>query len=447
MEEKEISLKELFNVIWKGKYLIGICAIALFFIAAVGSFIYDKTNSQVGTIVTMQWSGISQGEYPDGSRFEYAETIEPYVITLAIADLDYDLQTNDVRNAITLTPIVPSSVTAMIQTALEDGEQITYFPSDYKLVLDNGSLNISIEEARDLINEIVDQYRLDFERKFVKQMTVLDFAGEFDFTEDLDPSPTGELYYDYIDASDILSAQITAIENVMLSKATEEFYSPTLGITFNDILVRTNLLKRIELEQINTRTSTYLLTRDKEYLITNYEYKIEVAQLDLNKATAKELEAQDLVDNYQGSVNTILIPGLENQDITVDVYYDTLMDNLVGLQNEIADLSKNIDYYELLIGRLDGSDSSFDVTPQQQAEEKVKVEIHINNADKELEEIVFQSNTLLVEYNDYITSNIIKPLMAPEYQPSVSTLLISAVGLVLGAGIGAVVVLFKHDWE
>ena len=64
-----------------------------------------------------------------------------------------------------------------------------------------------------------------------------------------------------------------------------------------------------------------------------------------------------------------------------------------------------------------------------------------------VESIVSDANILLKEYNEYLTSNIIKPLLAPEYQSSVSVLMISAIGLVLGAGIGTVVVLFKHDWN
>lgn len=441
MEEREISLKELFNVIWKGKYIIGIAAFATFVVALIGAVVYDNSQSQVATIVSMQWQGISQGEYPDGSRFDYGEAIEPYVITLAVDavnnvnDAQISSTTDEIRRALKLTPIVPSSVLSVIQSSLEDGEQITYYASDYKLVLNNGALDLPLDLSKELLEEIIDQFAIDFDRRFINQITVLDFT-DADFAS-----------YDYLDAADILDAQVEAINNVISSRASSDFYSPTLGISFNDILVRTNLLDRIELDQIKTRTSTYLLTNNKNYLITNYMYKIQLAELDLAKATAKELSMQDLVDNYTGNTTTIWIPGLEDQEINMDTYYNTLMDSLVGLQSNIADLDKDIDFYQVQIDRLDGTDTSFTVTPEEQAAEKVLVEGFIASADLELTNIVHDANILLSEYNDYLSSNIIKPLMTPEYQSSVSKLLISAVGLILGAGIGAVVVLFKHDWE
>lgn len=435
MEEREISLKDLFLVIWKGKYIIALSALVLFIVAMVGAFIYDSGKSELATVVSLEWSGVSEGEYPDGSRFDYGSAIEPYVISLAIEELGYDVTSTDVRDATSLTPIVPEKVLQLILTALENGENITYFPSNYKIILDNGSLDLSVEEGSNLIYEIIEQFRLDFERKFVNQVTVIDLTNS-DFAA-----------YDYLDAYDILVAQKTAIDASMNLRKDTGFYSPSLGLTFTDVLAQTSLVGRIELSQIDTRTNTYLLTKDKEYLITNYEYKIQLAQLELNKVTAKEVSAQDLVDNYAGSVNTILIPGLETAGIDVETYYNVLMSNLVELQNSNADLAKDIEYYQLQINRLEDNDPGFNVTAQQQIDEAVKVDGFIVDADQKLESIVLQANTILAEYNDYVTSNTIKPLMAPQEQDGTSKLILSAVGLVIGAGLGTVYVLFKHDWE
>ncbi|AIO18600.1 hypothetical protein KQ51_00720 [Candidatus Izimaplasma bacterium HR1] len=431
--EREISLKELFDVIWKGKWIIGIAAVAAFVVAAAGGFIYDSTQSKVSTIVTMQWDGVADGEYPDGSRFEYSTAIQPHVITLALVEEELSYNANEVRNVMTLTPIVPSDVLTQIQVAIENGEELTYYATNYRLTLDNGSLGISVQESVDLINEIVEQFRADFERKYIHQMTILDFT-DTDYDD-----------YDYLDIYDILDVQVKAIESLMEPRSDVNFTSE-LGYTFNDILVRTDVLSRIELTQIITRTNNYLLTKDVDYLIANYKYKVEQAEFNLSKATAKGLEIQGLVTNYR-EINNILIPGLDVEGIEVDTYYSELVANLVELQNEIAELTYDIEYYELQISRLEGTDGDFNVTPQQQADEIVIVERNITDADDKLAVIVNDANILLVEYNTFLTSNVIKTLMAPEYQSSVSVVMISAIGLVLGAGIGAVVVLFKHDWN
>ena len=283
MEEREIRLKELFDVIWKGKWIIAVAAIAAFVIAAAGSFIYDGTKSKVVTIVTMQWDGVGEGEYPDGSRFDYANAIEATAITFAVDAQGLSLTTNEVRNAMTLSPIVPNDVLVAIQSAIENGEELSYFPTDYRFTLDNGKLGISVQEASELINEIINQFKADFERKFIYQMSVLDFTAT-DFDE-----------YDFLDIYDILDTQVKAINSLMEPRSEFDFYSPTLGLTFNDILVRTEIVERIELTQVITRTNNYLLTKDKAYLVTNYQYKIEQAKLAVDKAIAKEIkDAYDL---------------------------------------------------------------------------------------------------------------------------------------------------------
>lgn len=435
MEEKEISIKELIHVIWRGKLTIVMLTAAFLFIGFMGSFVYDKTNSQVATIISMQWNGVTRGEYPDGTRFDYNTAIEAYVISLALEVEGIEgLTNNDIRGAISITPIVPSSITSVIQTALEEGEQISYYPTDYKIVMNNGDLDLSVQEASDFLNELIEQVRIDFEIKYIQQSVILDFT-DADFDN-----------YDYIDVYSILDTQITLINNAMNNRVGVDpgFVSTTLGIGFADILVRTSLLRQIDLSQISSRTNTYLLTKDKNYLITNYTYQIDIKGLELDKATVNVTDAQGMVDNYAGSVNTIIIPGMDT-NLEIDTYYNTLINNLVVLQIQVSELSNDIAYYELQIDRLNGI--GFTITPEREASEIAKVESFILSADLALERIISDSNTLLVEYNLYTTSNIIKPLMAPQYQSSVSVLMYTGIGLILGAGIGAVVVLFKHEWE
>lgn len=439
MEEREISIKELVKVIWNGKFMIIILAASFLFIGAVGAFVMDKTSSQVSTILTVQWSGVTDGEYPDGTRFDYNTAIEPYVITLAMEEQGITgLDTNDVREAIELLPIVPSNIRSLIQTALEEGEQISYYPTDFKIVLDNGKIDLSVDEGRDFINELIEQYRIDFERKYIQQSVILDFT-DVDFTE-----------YDYVDIHRILETQITLIDNAMNNRVVLDpgFVSTSLGIGFADILVRTSLVSQLELAQISSRTTTYLLTKDVDYLITNYTYRIDLKQLELDKANTNVIDAKALVapGAYLGSTQSIVIPGVDSP-IEIDTYYDTLISNLVSLQKEVSELENDIIYLGEQITKLEAIDPLDTVAVAKRAAEVAKVESSISSADIALDSIITDSNILLVEYNAYTTSNIIKPLMAPGYESSVSVLMYAGIGLIIGAGIGAVVVLFKHDWE
>jgi hypothetical protein len=437
MEEREISIKELFSVVWRGKIMIVILAAAFLLVGTIGAVVMEKSSSQVSTIVSLQWSGVTKGEYPNGTRFDYNTAIEPYIITLALEAQGVEgLTTNGVRGAIDMVPIIPSNTASIIQSALENGEQISYYSTDYKMILNNGALDLSVDEGRDLLIEIIEQYRIDFERKYIQQSVILDFTNE-DISD-----------YDYVDIHAILETQIALIESVMNNRVGLDpgFVSNSLGIGFADILVRTSLVTRLELKQIDSRTSTYLLTKDKDYLITNHTYQIDLKQLELNKALVNVSDAQVMIDNYAGSVNTIIISGMDTP-LEIDTYYNTLIGNLVTLQQQVSNLEKDIEFLDLQIDRLYGDDPNFDISPEKSAEEISKVEASIARSEVALSSIIEDSNIMLVEYNAYTTSNSIKPLMTPAYEPSLSVLMYAGIGLLLGAGIGVVVVLFKHDWE
>jgi hypothetical protein len=124
-----------------------------------------------------------------------------------------------------------------------------------------------------------------------------------------------------------------------------------------------------------------------------------------------------------------------------------LISKQIDLQQQISEKEEDVTYYQLLIDRLNGEDPEFTVTPAKQAEEAVKVENYIEVADEKLGLVVNDANILLSEYNEYLTSNIIKPLMAPEYQPTVNVLLYAGIGLLLGGMLSTGFVLGKHFWN
>jgi len=440
MEEREISLKDLFDVVWKGKFLIIVMSAAFLLVAFTASIVYDNMTSQITTVVTMQWSGISAGNYPDGTRYEYTEAIEPYIITAAIAKTELEgMNAGDVRSNLVLDPIVPNDIATLIQQAIENGEQMSYYATNYRLTLNNGGLNISVNEGRDLLNNILEEFRSDFEKKYINQRIILDYTNT-DFAS-----------YDYIEAYEILNQQVNLVDSIMNLRVSEDpgfvgQISGDRGIGFSDILVQTSLLKSLELNQIISRTNTYMLSKDVDYLITKYTYDVDVKQLELDKQEAKEADIQLLLNNYEGETATIIIPGVDN-DLTIDTYYQTLLKSIIELQSSIAELQQDINYLQMQIDRLKGEDIDFNVTLQQQEDEAVIVEAAISSANTKLDTIVSDANELLVQYNDYITSSIIKPLMAPEYQSNVNVKLYSAIGLLAGAGLSVVIVLFKHDWE
>jgi len=378
--EREISLQELFSVIWKGKIIIIIITIVVLGITIGGTIMSKNSKSQVSTVVSLQWNGISDGQYPDGTSFNYKNTIQPYVISEAIDENSgLDVNDNQVRNAISIKPIIPNSALAAIEKAIKDGETANYYATNYKITINNGSLGISVDQARDLLSDIIDNYRSDFNRRYIQQALIMDLTN-IDFNE-----------LEYIDAYRIFESQMDLITKTVEIKLVnaQNFISSKLNIGFNDILIRSNLLNDTKLNQIASRINTYYLSKDIDYLLTKYSYQIDMLELDLAEAKAKEINLSNLVANYSGSTEKIIIPGMDpSQVIEIDTYYNTLIGKLVSQQNEIAELESKINYINIQINRFSGEDANYTVTTEEQTAQKIKVEADIEASIPIIKQIV-----------------------------------------------------------
>ncbi|MCF7930975.1 MAG: hypothetical protein K9L02_05670 [Acholeplasmataceae bacterium] len=430
-----ISLKEIFDILWMNKWLLIIITAIGLVLGFASGMVINSTTSKVSTYVELQWNGITSGEYPDGLRFDYNNAFESYVLNESLDSMNLnEISSSELRSAISLTPVIPSSTLALIQSSLEKGTQITYYATQFKVTLDNNALDLSVNQGIDLINLLLDNFRIDFERKYIQRAVIIDYTS------------TDLMGLDYIEAYDILNSQILLINNAIESVLPDaaSFSSTQLGIGFGDIQVRANLVNSIDLSTMSARINNYLLSKDKDLLITKYLYQVEQMELLLNTEIEVETGLTNLIDNYVGSTATILIPGLDSNTIDTDPYLNILYGNLVSSQREIATYEQTIISYETNIERLRGLDPLFIVTPQKEAEEIVKVQESIARSSQTLSAIVDDLDILFTEYNVYVTRSMVKPLMAPQYEPEINLLITGAIGLVLGGGIGLVTVFIVH---
>jgi hypothetical protein len=436
VEEQGISLKDLFLIVWKRRILLIIITAAGLFLTLVAGLVINAQTSKVSTIVEFQWDGILSGIYPDGQRFEYTNLFESTVLNQSLDDASLDtISSNDLRAVLKITPIIPNDVLQIIQESLEQGVQISYFATEFKITIDNGVLGVSVETGQELLVYLIENFRNDFEQKYIQRAVVIDYTN--DSLQD----------YDYIDSYDILLSQVQLINNAANSvlPGANTFISTELGIGFNDILVRTNLVGSIELSTMSSRINNYLLSKDKDLLITRYTYQIELDQLELDKENSVQDGLEDLIANYVGGTSTIIIPGLDIGDqLDTDPYLNTLYANLVATQRNIATYTNDIIYNQTRITRLEGNDPLFIVTPEKEAEEIVKVEVSITRSSEILSVVVEDLDILLTEYNRLVTASLVKRLVAPQYEAETSILIFAAVGIVLGGGIGLVTVFILH---
>ncbi len=426
-EDPGISLKEIFTVVWNWKWVLIIITFIGLFVSVFAGYLVNKSDVQVATVIELQWNGINLGEYPDGQRFDYGGVFDGPVYGNVIEQMALDMSVDELKSSIKLTPIVPNNIQEIIINSLEKGVDYTYYPTSFTMTMDFSALNITETKAKNILTALVDGLRTEFERKYVQRTVILDFT-EVSLDE-----------YDYIEAYEILNSQVTLINNAIsnVMPGANEFVSSTLGISFNDILVRTSVLRTIELNNMESRINNYLLSKDKDLLITIYQYRVEQYELSLAKEEDIETGLQTLIDNYVGSTSTIIIPGLDSgYNLDTDPYLNTLYANLVSTKTKIAEYEQDIIYYNLRIDRLEGNDPLFVVTPEKEAAEIANVEASIDGASVVLSNIVEDVDVLLTEYNLFVTRGLVKTLMPPQLVAGTSIVLYGAIGIILGGIIG-----------
>jgi hypothetical protein len=435
--DEGISLKEIWLIIWNSKFLVMIITFLGFILTLAATLIVDSQTNKVKTIIELQWNGLTIGEYPDGTRFDYSNLFESSIYALSLEETNLtNISTNDLRKNITILPIIPNDVVKIIERQLFLGERTSYFATEFLIELDYQKLEITSEKGIAVLNSLIDFLRVDFERKYINRAVIIDFVSI-----DLE-------IYDYFESYEILSTQVTLINSAVNSvlPAANNFRSTKVNLSFNDILVRTNLVKTIDLNNIESRINTYLLSNDKDLLITKNLFQLEKLNLKLDKELEVLTNLEVLLSNYSGSTQTILIPGLDlSNQFEVQPYINELYQNIVNTQERIATYRSEIQFVNKIIDRLNGEDPDFIVSESKYLEESYKVEDAINRSKLALESIVNDLDLMLNEYNILITKSVIKPLSSPVIESNINMILYLAIGLVLSGILSLGIVFIKHS--
>ena len=163
---------------------------------------------------------------------------------------------------------------------------------------------------------------------------------------------------------------------------------------------------------------------------------------------AYEANLREIIENYDGNQQTIILPGADPaQIIELDTYYNKLMANLLNQQQIIIELENEIAYYDKMIERYKGEDSEYEFDQEERAAQAVELEADIAAAVAILEQLIDDANAIIGEHNQVKVSEVIRPLTAPQRQSGVNLSLYSAIALLVGCGLGAAIVLFKHKWH
>ncbi len=450
----EISLRDIIEVILRGKWLIALMVVISIILSSVGYVLVTPYKGTVSMMISFNFDGIDKGLDPYGNNFDISKIKSPVVLNKVVENLGlskYDISADDLRTNIDLTPIIPGDVTQKIksleeakQQNIEDIQDYTYYPNKYTIKLNiPRSLNIGATKEREILDELFKQYQEYFFNTYSDKSVLSNALGPIDYDK-----------YDYPEISDVIQNQIDIIQNYLATKNKEleanNFRSKKTGLAFVDIIDSIGVLKKVDLQRIDSIIGSYNLTKDKDKLIKLYEYRIQQSQLESMKKKDEAKIYDDKVSKYQKDKNVLFVSGSGQDANTVETsetskYYDEMMDKSavagVDAQNAVHDAT----YYQMQIDKL--TKDTVEIAKKQAAENEVLS--LLPDIKKKLENWIALTNDTVQEYYDtQLYNSAITKLSPAESSGTLSSMkLYLAIGLVAGLAIGLFVTFLMEYWR
>jgi capsular polysaccharide biosynthesis protein len=427
--QDEISFQDLFNIFWKKRVLVSVLTILGTVTGALFSVAVNATSIRVATIVEYQWNGIQLGRYPNGSRFEVSNAFSPAVYNLVIETLDVDLTANEVRNALTINPIIPDDILTQIQVAVEKGETFQYFPKTFHYTLNAAALSLSENQGKQFLDTLINTFTNDLYATYVNQVIIRNFA--LDNYED----------YDFLDQVNLINNQMETMTNQLESLMTLDpraatFRSNTLGLSLNDILAQLTLVKTLQIIPAETLVISNQLSRDLSLTVARLVYLNQLRGIDLAKEEQYLGDLNELAEAYAGSTTTIIIPGYEGEINTTSAL-ETIYAEMMLTQRKIADLEQDIAYNETLITAFENAVVDPDMMD--------RVQLELNEVVTNLTAVINNTNIVLTQLNDVLNRDLTRVLANATREPTTSVILSASIGLIVGGMLSLIISFMQRE--
>ena len=439
---EEISLRDIINVIIKGKWLIALITIICLLLTGLGSLYLDNNTQTAKIYISFSFDGIGSGLNPDGTRFDSNKIMEPVVVQKALDSLQiYStvIRVDNVRRNMSVVPVVPNDIVEKTEILRKEGQDFTYYPNEFVI---NLKLSDGIDSSTGgrILDAVVESYTNYFNDLYSDRSVLANAIGQLNYDE-----------YDYPEVSSVIHNQINIISSYLSSKAKESngFRSKQTGLTFGDIQESLAIIDNVDVSSMDSIIGAFNITKDKDKLITTYEYRIKVNELNKVKKIDEASQSKEMMNNYKREQQSILIPGLttgENSSILQqenNSYYDSLADRATKAGVEASNRTHDNEYLLKEIERLKADTIS--------AEAKMQAEKDVlnllNNVKEKIENWIELTNKSVEEYYIQKLNKAIMRLSPIEVRSDVNILLNMLISLLIGLMIGILIAYFKDYWR
>lgn len=432
---EEISLREILEAMWKGKWLIALITIVALVLTGIGTFLMLPDSKSVVAIIDLNYPGVELGQNPDGTQFDIRQLKSPYVIENALKTTELDktgIKPDEVRRNIDIVSIVPEDIAQRTETMIKQGQQYVYYPSEFKVSYKVNKA-FSYNQGITLVETIINEYQEYFYTLYSDVKTIENTIGSMDYTE-----------YDYPDVVEVISIQIEGIQEFLTEKTEEDsnFRSSATGHNFADLNRSFDILKTVDTSKLESLVNSNNLTKDREKLIKDYEYKVKRMELDRAKKNSEAEEAKKLMDQFKKE-DFVLIPDGNGNDLRTEnpqSYYNTLAETAINASIEATDLQHEIDYYNKEIERLVSITERANVQLTEEADQLIE------NIKTKIVGLINMTNETIDDYYAYKYGGSIRQIAPAEMVSDISVIKNMLIALAAGVMVGIFTVFIKLYW-
>lgn len=365
-----------------------------------------EEHKEVQSLVSFTFDGIERGKDPNGNKFDVNSLKNPQVIEAALTECGYPLELLEpVRRNIKIEGIIPQDAIERITAyktiyeaesgssslaAVESMLDVSYYPTQYKVYFNYSNCDFSGSDAAQLLNSMLEAYNSYFLDKYGYNEAFGSAITAIDYND-----------YDYAEALDVFTDTMSSLKsyvNGLANADTIRFRSSVTGLTFSDLSKTISTLQDIDIDVLASYIDFFNVTKDREKLLTYYQYRIEALQR--QEVVHREVLATviDSINTYQK--NTVMIFGNGNDSIDTTAQeasaeYDRLFNQRISVQNDLSNTVQRIDYYQKRIERLT-------TTPVADATKREKVEADLAIINEKLNILLEEVNLTANEYYENV---------------------------------------------
>ncbi len=386
-----------FLLIW-----IAVSVLLALLISAGTAVLSHQLSSAPVSLIGFSYDGAEKGLTPNGEKLDVNTIKSPAVIESALSQLGYPLAYVDsVRNAIKIEGITPAQAKneiSVYKSAFESTGnlaaaqamlKVDYFPVQYKVTFDFSLTSFTDDEAAQVINTVLECYRSYFIEEYGYSNSVGNPSLVVDFND-----------YDYLVAVDTYSETLDTLMELVDNYKNTKFRSTKTGYSFSDLSNAINISRTYETDVITAYILKNSVVKDKQSMISYYEYRIDELERRRNAEQANLKTIQNSIDNYEKD-SVIVYGGLDdaenNSYTTVSAKYDQLFTQKLDSQGRVSYLNQRINECEARLNsvkKLAGGQSD--------SEQVAYVEGRIAVLDENLNQLVEDVNTTLMEYRESV---------------------------------------------